>query len=427
MGRARFWILRYREKDRLMTIVDPQPRGKPRPRLSALAAALACTLATTLSCQENPPRGPAAEISASTDAVANAPGEITTAADLEAYYIIGPAAAQRTGYRIDWQARTFPHADSGIAKIALEGDSIFVLDGENFLTRLGREDGERIWRIPVADAVDEILGITYVQRIGKVFLTINGAVLVLDAATGSQVDRQALQKIANTEPFVLGQFLVYGALKGQIVWHSYEVGYEWRGYQVAPSIRIAPRYVDGYLVAAGSDGTVMVLLASSASQLWSRKLLDAIVAEPASGHGIVYVAGLDQHIWAFDMNTGRRMWRYLTESPLRESPVLIGDRLYQQVPTEGLVCFNAVPMDSPGGEVIWTSHATGSVIGQRRDNLLVWDSTARRLALVGASHGVVRDTLDLPDAHHLLASRLTEGELFAASNDGRVTRVVPRN
>ncbi len=62
MGRTRFWILRYREKDRLMTIADPQPRGKPRPRLSALAAALACTLALTLSCQENPPRGPAAEI-----------------------------------------------------------------------------------------------------------------------------------------------------------------------------------------------------------------------------------------------------------------------------------------------------------------------------------------------------------------------------
>jgi outer membrane protein assembly factor BamB len=410
-----------------MTIADPQPDGKPRPCLSALSAALACTLALSLSCQESPPRGPAAEASASADAVQDAPAELTRAAELEAHYIIGPAAAQRAGYRIDWQARTFPQADSGIAKIALEGDSVFVLDGRNFLTRLGREDGDRVWRIPVAAAVDEILGITYVQPIGKVFLTINGAVLVLDAATGSQVDRQALQKIANTEPLVLGQFLVYGALKGQIIWHSYEVGYEWRGYQVAPSIRLAPRYVDGYLVAAGSDGTIMVLSASYASQLWSRRLLDAIVAQPAVGNGIVYVAGLDQHIWAFDMNTGRRMWRYLTESPLSEPPVLIGERLYQQVPTEGLVCFNAVPLDSPGGEVIWTADATGSVIGQRRDNLLVWDGAARRLALVGAAQGAVRDTLDLPDAHHLLASRLTEGELFAASEDGRVIRALPRN
>ncbi len=344
------------------------------------------------------------------------------------YYLIGPLAARDLGYRIDWQRRTLISANSGIKTITVQGDSVFVMDGRNFLSRLRREGGEQLWRVPVADALDEIHGITFMPRMERVFITSGGVVLVLDSDTGSQIAKQRLEQIANTEPIVSGQFFLYGARNGQICWHSYLVGHQWRGYQVSQSIQLTPLLVDGAVIVVGSDGRIMVLDAGFASQIWSKKLLDVVTAPPAAGSRQVYVAGQDQHLWAFDLDTGRNTWRYLTEDPLSEGPVLLGDQVYQQIPREGLVCFEAEPVDAPDGVVVWkASQVRGSVVGRRAGNLLVWDKEQRRLELVTAEQGAVALRLDLPGIKFLLTNTRQSTDLFAAGNDGRVVRLVPRN
>jgi outer membrane protein assembly factor BamB len=348
-----------------------------------------------------------------------------TAEEVEARYVIGPVAARRLGYRVDWQ---YPAAGRDIRRVEISGDSIFTLDRQNFLTRIRRDDGERVWRLPVADPTDEILGITYMPESGHVFLTTGGAMLVLDAGTGSQVQKQRLEKVANTAPIVFGQFLVYGSRNGQLVWHSYDIAYQWRGYQVSRSIQLTPVAQGRYIVVVGNDGRVMVFDGRSASQLWSRQPLDAIVAGPIIGDGAVYAAGLDQYVWAFDLTSGRRLWRYLTESPLTESPVLIDERLYQQIPSEGLVSFEARPFNAPGGQVVWASpDVRGSVLTRRRSRLLCWDAEARRMQMAEEATGAAVESVDLPQVLHLRASSAAGGDLFAAGDDGRIIRLVPRN
>ena len=344
------------------------------------------------------------------------------------YYLIRPLAARDLGYRIDWQRRTLISANSGSKNITVQGDSVFVMDGRNFLSRLLREDGEQLWRVPVADAVDEIHGITFMPRMERVFITSGGVVLVLDSDTGSQIAKQRLSQIANTEPIVFGQFFLYGARNGQLCWHSYLVGHQWRGYQVSQSIQLAPLLVDGAVIVVGSDGRIMVLDAGSAAQIWSKRLLDVVTAPPAAGSRQVYVAGQDQHLWAFDLDTGRNTWRYLTEDPLSEGPVLLGDHVYQQIPSEGLVCFEAEPVNAPDGVVVWKApKVRGSVVARIGGNLLVWDQAQRRLELVTADQGAAALSLDLPGIKFLLTNTRQSTDLFAASDDGRVVRLVPRN
>ena len=344
------------------------------------------------------------------------------------YYLIRPLAARDLGYRIDWQRRTLISANSGLKTITVQGESVFVLDGRNFLSRLRREDGEQLWRVPVADALDEIHGITFMPRMERVFITSGGVVLVLDSDTGSQIAKQRLSQIANTEPIVFGQFFLYGARNGQLCWHSYLVGHQWRGYQVSQSIQLAPLLVDGAVIVVGSDGRIMVLDAGSAAQIWSKRLLDVVTAPPAAGSRQVYVAGQDQHLWAFDLDTGRNTWRYLTEDPLSEGPVLLGDHVYQQIPSEGLVCFEAEPVNAPDGVVVWKApKVRGSVVARIGGNLLVWDQAQRRLELVTADQGAAALSLDLPGIKFLLTNTRQSTDLFAASDDGRVVRLVPRN
>lgn len=352
-----------------------------------------------------------------------ASGEI----DLESEYLIGPTAARAIGMRIDWQ-QTLPHDGSGAARLSLQHESVFVLDGRNYLTRLNARDGLQMWRIPVAEETTDILGITYLPELGQVFLTSGATIFVLDAATGSQVARQKLSQIANTAPAVKPPYFLYGARNGQLIWHSYQVGYQWQGYQVAESIRITPLLIGGIVTVVGTDGTLMALDADAAAQLWSERLLDEVVAPPAAGGDLVFVAGLDQHLWAFDARSGRRAWRYLSESPLDSAPMVIGDRVYQFVAGEGLLCFEAQPADAPGGRVIWRAPAVrGSVLGAYPRHLLVWDERERRLTTVDRARGGVIESASLPLVRHLRVSAAESGDIVAAANDGRVIRLVPRS
>jgi hypothetical protein len=129
-----------------------------------------------------------------------------------------------------------------------------------------------------------------------------------------------------------------------------------------------------------------------------------------------------------DLRTGRAAWKYLTTAPLKHSPTLVDDRLYQQVPGVGLLCLNAVPIDLPGGELLWTNDkTTGNVILARGDSLYAWDALEQRVFVLDAIRGLTKSRIDLPQAAYLMVGGENNQDLFAASDDGRVVRLTPRN
>ncbi len=424
------------------TPADPQPQelpntsGPPTPRaarqelfgrsrhtlpLPAVAAALAVAAISGCAVTAGPRTSDAVAPDATEPILAEQP------IDLDVEYLIGPTDSRDLRYRIDWQTRTSPEANSGIKQVSVQHDSVFVLDGQNFLTRLRREDGTRLWRIPVAEQRSEIHGTTFLPHLDRIFLSTGSDIFVLDADTGSLIQKQRLGQIASTAPVVFGRFFLYGARNGQLVWHSYDVGFQWRAFQISSSIRIPPLIVDGYVVTVGTNGRIMILDASSATSRWERQLLNAVIAAPVAGENMVYIAGLDQYVWAFDLQTGRIAWRHLSESPLEDSPVLIGDRLYQQIPAQGLVCFEARPVDAPGGKVIWQApDVRGSIVSRYPDHMVAWDARQRLMTSVDTAGAVIK-SVSLPWVKHLKVSGLEEGILLAAADDGRVIRLVPRN
>ncbi len=394
--------------------MPPPPESHTLAGGAALAAsAIACLLA--LGCTASRPR--------SGDL---APPRSAHDTDLERSYLIGPSAASELGLRIDFQAKVHPESGTGIKLLSVEGDSIFVLDGRNFLTRIQHESGEVLWRIPVGETVDEVQAITYVPEANRVFLTVGGELFVVDKVNGALVARQPLDQIAATGPAVFGAFLIYGARNGQVVWHSIDVGYQWRGYRIAPAVRLAPLLIGSNVIAIGSDGRIVALDASSAVGIWDKRLLADVVAPPAHGGGVVYIAGRDQYLWAIDARSGRSEWKYLAEAPLESPPTVIADRVYQSIPGRGLHCFDARPANAPGGRIVWTAPTVhGNVFGRYRDRLLVWDEPSRTMTVVELERGGVVTSLSLPQVH-LLHAEGPSGALVAAGDDGRVIRLVPR-
>lgn len=391
--------------------------------LSGLGLGPGLGLAGCASSNGDDPANPGARNVASVEEIDDS--NLTLAERVERQYVVGPAAAREIGYRVDWQ---YPTAGSPLRRIAVQHDSVFTLDEFNVLTRLRLEEGDRVWRLPVIDPIEVIYGIDYVPAREEVYLTTGSYVLVLDAATGSLVDKQRLRYVANTEPVVIGPFLVYGSRDGMLAWHSYTLNTYWRGYQVSQSIQVPPTYSDGYVVPVGNDGRMMSIRAESVSQVWSKKALAPIVARATAGNGAVYISSLDQHVRAYELGERRApIWEKLTESPLRDSPVLIRDRVYQQVPSHGLMCLEALPIDSPGGVVIWRAkEATGNVFTQIRGELLTWDDAEKRLDRVDPRLGAVIGSWHAPHIATIHASAVNDGDLYVAGTDGRISRLVPR-
>ncbi len=347
---------------------------------------------------------------------------------MEQQYVVGPEAARRLGYRIDWQALS-PNAPAvPLKQVSPQGDSVFLLDDENYLTRLSRKDGQRLWRLSVARPGEEVLGVTSIPGSNEIFVMSAGSVLALDALSGSLVGRQTLEKIANTAPTLRSPYLIYGGRNGQLCWHSYTLAFNWRSYQVSRSITVQPVIEGDAVAVVGTDGRIMVLSASQATQFWSKKLLDEVVAAPVINKGVLYVAATDQYLYALDLRSGRTLWSKLTTSPLTDSPMVIDERVYQQIPGEGLTCFDVLPLDKPGGEIYWQAATVrGNVLTRHRRDLLVWDEGARRLTLVNAADGEVIDSTEVPQARHVMATATTEGNLLAYADDARVIRLLPRN
>lgn len=356
-------------------------------------------------------------------------------ADLDARYAFGPTAARSIGYRIVWQATI----DAPVRRFDSFAGDVYALDANNRLTRIDRATGDQIWTTTAADPNDRVWGVTpgmapfnglpWGQNDGdRLYVTTDPVVFEVDYTTGTIVGRQDLEKIPATDVVRFGNYLIFGTNNGQVVWHQYLVGQEWRANQLLGPIVATPTLVGSDNIAAASQGgTVLLLDAKSAGRLWGDKVFSGVSAPLTAGGGFVFVAGQDQYLWAFHARNGRTAWRYFTESPLTAAPIYVdtdaGGVVLQWVESEGLVCLDADPGDTIEGSVRWRiPGARGAGVGMIGDRVVLWDAADHTLRLVDVAMGAVVKTVSLPQVVDL---RMIGDSIVATGDDGRILRLDP--
>ncbi len=360
-------------------------------------------------------------------------------AELDARYAFGPTAARSIGYRIGWQTTL----DAPIVRFDVFAGDVYTVDANNHLTRIDRATGSQVWNITACDPNDHVWGVTpgqppfdglpWGQNDGdRLYVTTDPVVFEIDHATGAVVGRQDLEKIPSTDVTRYGNYLIFGTRGGQIVWHQYLVGQEWRANQLLGPIVATPTMVgsDG-IAAASQGGTVLMLDARSAGRMWGDKVFDGVTTPLTAGGGSVFVAGKDQYLWAFDARDGKVAWRYFTETPLDTQPIhaiatIDGESrgvVLQWVEGEGLVCLEADPGDTIEGKVNWRiPEARGAAVGRIGENIALWDAEARVLRIVDVARGAVARAIELPQVASL---RMVGDVIFASGDDGRLVRLDP--
>ncbi|MBC8523646.1 PQQ-binding-like beta-propeller repeat protein [PVC group bacterium] len=356
---------------------------------------------------------------------------------IESTHGVNFSQVRNMAYRIDWVNQ---QTALGLRLPTLTDEDMFAIDLHDQLVCYNLDNGQWRWSSPVGNHIYELLGINPNETAEQVFVITDGAVFAFESSTGNlptqagtvqkdSTDKsfQKLSWAANTPAVAAGPNLLYGSRNGELVWHDCSIGFTSKTYSIATAMSSMPAISDGIVVASGDDGAVAAIDIKTARARWLIKLLDAVVATPTISNSTVYIAGTDQYLRAIDLYTGRPRWKHLTTAELIDSPFVIGDALYQRIPTIGLACFSAFAPDITG-ELRWTSQKVNGIVVTTTPNnrLLCWDKENRIIQEVDPRLGTITSTMELPLVTELLVDSPNLGNIYLITDDNAILKLTPR-
>jgi len=323
-------------------------------------------------------------------------------------------------YRLDWIGYPIVSREAEVQFFDPYPDIVIVHDSRNTLTVMDAATGANRWSLNLGNPLNKFVG--NVRLDGELLVSAETEAMFFDLRTGEMKKRQAMGELVNTRPVVFGNIAVYGCATGEVVGHNLFSGYKQWGYKLRGRITANPVRV-GSLVGVVSQAGDVVFLdpASGASYSRRRQIFAGLENDPVAGEGILYIAGVDQSVWAIAAEDARVVWRDRTSFPLHAQPSYHDGRLYVAVPHDGFVAY-----DGGTGSRLWTNpQVQGEAIALRNDRLIVWDG--REVTALEAATGDVAYRAELPGVSRLVSDRFADGYLYAVHRSGEVRKFSPRN
>lgn len=330
---------------------------------------------------------------------------------------IDDAAYAKIGYRRDWSG--FPNVASGgfIKLIEVTGDVVFTQDSNSTVTALDATNGSALWATQLGGLLTRFVGINRVDE--GLLASSDAEAFLINTKNGSYISRHGFEKVVNTRPVVVGDLAFYGTSVGELLCHRISTGLKFRGVAMAGSIDQPPVLVGNTVGAVTQAGDVLFVAADSGTLLSRTKVFGGLATRPVSDGGMMYIASLDQSVYAFTP-AATTAWRYKTSFPLRSQPAVHNGTVYVAIPGDGMTA-----LDAATGSVKWkTAELSGEVIGVRKGDLMVWDGEF--IYRVDAAHGEIVSKFKMAGVRAYAVEKFEDGTLYAVSNSGVVTRFVTR-
>lgn len=376
-------------------------RARPRRRRAIALAALGLACLASVGCGSGRRVSGADSGTSSADVIAGDP-----------YTVIG--------YRPAWKSVAQVANGHALAHLDVTGDEVLAMDSSNILTYIDARSGRVRWATDLGDSLARFYG-SGVWR-GTVWSVGDTVMYFMDPSTGEVLDRQRLAALARTKPAIAGDIAVFGTSRGEVLGHNMRAGFKaWGfGYNRASSVVVPPVRVGAAVAAVTNRGELFVIDALSGRLVGSNTLYDAMAGSPVADDDTVYCASLDQSVWAFSAYGGEQRWRVRTGAPITGQAALLEDRLFVELPGEGFACLR-----TSDGSRVWTAQGVkGTALGVRGGRLLVWDGST--MSVLDMTRGDVVDTAQIPGVSRLVMDNFVDGNLYAATSDGSITRFEPR-
>ena len=351
-----------------------------------------------------------------------------TRAELDRQFIIGPTRLDALKLRSRWQTSVaLPPSVSLKRVFAPAGDSVFVQDSGNGITRLKRDSGTRIWRDVVGAPKDTILGVERGESRGTdvVLVTNDVDVVTLECANGIRIGTQHLTKYTSTGSVRVGSFLIYGTRVGQVAWQQYAVGHAWKSNSLGGSIKAQPILTSEGVAAGSTDGVVALFDPSSSSSLWRFKAGGAVDGALASDGARVFCTARDNYVYAIDIRRGRTAWKFRCDGTLGADAACLGDTVYVHESGGSMLALAADGGGKLDGTIRWRAPIRGTPIALTGSGAIAWDSATSTYTLFDPASGAVRASATLDGVVDVRASGTTDLTIHFVAADGRVQQAQP--
>ena len=350
-------------------------------------------------------------------------------------FIADPGSVKNLGLTTVWQVGVESGRGTS-AKVVYttdpDGDSIFVLDSAPGLARVLVRDGRTVWRDRVGEASDRVLSVARSPqpKRDEVVICLDSGILAADFATGRLAARHKITRLPTTPAVLDGDFAVFGAKAGQVVWQQLSIGAFMHVNGVRGTVVDEPLSLDEGVAVGSSEGDVAVFSTDRGKSLWRRDVGAGVVGNLASDPVSVYARCNDHSVHAMDIGTGKPRWRWKSTEALTGRLFAGGGLVLTRIEGGELVALESLrdtstDMTLRDGRVAWRSSAVGDPLCTIDDEIMLWDARTRTATTVSSVSGKVSASARFPDAVDIAVTRVDDPDVYLLSSTGLLQRCAP--
>lgn len=331
-------------------------------------------------------------------------------------------AYTKLGYRHIWTGFPTMAAGATVARLDVLGDVVTAQDTAGVLSVLEEGSGLPRWSDQLGNPLTKFLGVARTDK--TIVCSSEVEAHLLDIDTGTLVGKQRMDRVANTNPAIVGNLLVYGTATGEIVGQLMPAGFRAWGTTMSGPIEVNPARLGNTLGFVADNGEVAFFDGATGNPFSRSSMFMGTRVPPAASEDLMFVASRDQSLYAFSPASAAPVWRHRTSVSLTHRPVYHNGVVYCAINGDGLTAFGEYG-DGGRGDVRWVSKGVfGYVVGIRAGRLVVWDG--KEACLVDPENGDLIERARLDDVSHVATDNFVDGNLYLSTPHGVVVKLAPR-
>jgi outer membrane protein assembly factor BamB len=261
-----------------------------------------------------------------------------------------------------------------------------------------------------------------------VYLAANEQVLALNLESGAELWAFPPEPDKKSGPFyapplLTEEVLVVGGFgDGKLYAISQDAGTQEWAVETEGAIVEGAVFIDDGIIVANNEGEVYLvgvetqekrILLKAAEPIWATPLVDEV-------HGRVYVASMDHHLYAVELESGQQLWAFEADGALTGTPAL----------SDGVLYFGALnntfyAVDAEAGAELWSVPTEGWVWGGPlvQEGTIFFGDLAGKLYALNATDGSERWPTFEAEGGIRATPVLVDGLLYFGTRQGRVYAV----
>lgn len=374
--------------------------------------ALSIALASIAGCSSTQSSDRNEDIDAETGEIASSPARATWDINHEAW--------AELGFQWEWTGYP-PLARGAVIEHATAYDDLLTFVGSgSTLSVLESSTGKVRWSRQIDRPTTRF--VEPVRRDETLFAASDTDLWEINLKNGNTMDRDSLGSLVNTSPLLVDNLAIFGTLSGELFAFQMENDFKLWSYKFdGPIHQPAIQVSDEMIAAISENGEIRTLDATNAHTGMSTRIAGGSDASLLTDYFGIYIASLDQSLYAFDVTDGFRFWRVRSSAPVTVQHTLHEGMLYASTRDQGLMA-----IDSASGDIIWNNPEIGGWVVTIVDDAELIVYSGFEMLAIDKERGDIIARTPINNISGVRTDSQTNGNIYVITPEGGVAKFGPR-